>query len=204
MSGSHRSCHAFVVPRLRLLPALGWTALIAWFSTSDWSAAETGQFLLPLLKRLLPWAVPEQLDALHWLARKSAHAVEYGVLAALWRWALTTGHVFRRAAVPLVLAVCTAALDELHQATTTTRTGSMADVLLDSAGAGVTVLVLTAGVGSAAAWLTSALLWMSAAGGTALLAVNWGAGAPSGWLWWSVPAAWIALAAWLVTRRDPR
>jgi len=68
---------------LRVLPPLAWTALIAWFSTGGWSTTETSATLLPWLQRLLPWAAPEQLEALHWLARKGAHAVEYGVLAAL-------------------------------------------------------------------------------------------------------------------------
>ena len=50
-------------------------------------------------------------------------------------------------------------------------------------------------------WLTGALLWVAAAGGTALVAVDWRAGVPAGWLWWSVPPAWIALAFWLRRRR---
>jgi VanZ family protein len=190
------------VSLLRLLPALGWTALIAWFSTGDWGAAETGHFLLPLLARVLPWLAPEQLDALHWLARKSAHAGEYAVLATLWRWALTTRRSLRGVVIPLGLSVLTAALDELHQTFTLTRTGSFADVLLDSAAASGALIVSSVGLHPTVEWLTTALLWLAAAGGTGLLAVNWGAGAPSGWLWWSVPAAWIALGAWLVRRRQ--
>jgi VanZ family protein len=186
---------------LRVLPPLGWTALIAWLSTTDWSAAETRAFLLPALEHLLPWAAPEQLEAMHWLARKSAHAVEYGVLAALWRWALASRETARGWLAPLGLSVLTATMDEVHQATTLTRTGSPLDVLLDSAGAGAALIVLGGGAQVAARWLTSALLWFAAAGGTALIALNWVARAPSGWLWWSVPAAWIALAVWLLRRR---
>ncbi len=40
------------------------------------------------------------------------------------------------------------------------------------------------------------LLWIAAAGGTALLAIDWAAAAPPGWLWLSVPAAWLTLWAW--------
>jgi VanZ family protein len=186
------------VSLLRVLPALGWTALIAWLSTGQWSADETAAFLLPLLKRVLPWAAPEQLQAVHWLARKTAHVVEYAVLAALWRWALTAANVFRGAVAPLGLSVLTATLDERHQATTVTRAGSFADVLLDSTGAVATVIVLSVGPRRSVQWLTNVLLWLAAAGGSTLLVVNWGAGAPSGWLWWSVSGAWIALGARLV------
>ena len=186
---------------IRVLPALGWTLLIAWLSSGSWGSARTGDFLLPLLQGLLPWAAPEQLDALHWLIRKTAHVVEYGVLALLWRWAATTRDTLRGVVVPLGLSALTAALDEIHQATTLTRTGSPIDVLLDSSSAMAFLLVFHAGPRSTVRWLTGALLWGAAAGGTALLALNWGVGAPSGWLWVSVAAAWITLAAWLRRRR---
>ena len=186
---------------LRVLPPLAWTALIAWFSTSGWSGAETGNLLLPLLRWLLPWAGPEQLEALHWLIRKTAHAVEYGTLAALWRWALGSGEAWRGWLAPLGLSILTAAFDELHQSTTFTRTGSLADVLLDSAGAGAALIALNGGIRSVLPWLTGALLSVAAAGGTALIALDWRAGVPAGWLWWSVPPAWIALALWLRRRR---
>ena len=186
---------------LRFLPPLGWTLLIAWFSSYTWGAAHTGAVLLPLLKRLLPWAAPEQLAALHWLTRKTAHALEYGVLAASWHWALASRDAFRGWPVPLALSILTAALDELHQATTLTRTGSAADVLLDGAGATTTLILVSGATRPVFAWLTGALLWLAAAGGTALLALNWGVGAPSGWLWWSVPPAWVALVVWLMRPR---
>jgi len=183
-----------------LLP-LGWTLVIAWFSTSGWGATETGAFIVPVLRWLWPGAAPEQLVALHWLARKTAHATEYGVLAALWHRALATRAAPGVWRTPLALSVLTASLDELHQATTLTRTGSPADVLLDTAAAGAVLIVLGGGALPALRSLTGALLWLAAAGGTALLALNWVAEAPSGWLWWSAPASWIALVAWLLRRR---
>jgi VanZ family protein len=186
---------------LGFLPPLGWTLVIAWLSTSSWSAAETGTFIVPVLRWLWPGAAPEQLAALHWLARKAAHATEYGVLAALWHRALASREAPGRWRTPLALSVLTASLDELNQATTLTRTGSPADVLLDTAAAGAVLIVLGGGALPALRWLTVALLWLAAAGGTALLALNWVAEAPSGWLWWSVPASWIALVAWLLLQR---
>jgi VanZ family protein len=191
------------VSALRFLPPVVWTALIAWFSTENWSAAETGRSLLPLLHRLLPWAAPEQLEALHWLVRKTAHVVEYGVLAALWRRALDSRGPGRGWLAPFGLSVLTAALDELHQSTTLTRGASPVDVLLDSTAAGTALIVLSGDIRLVVSWLTGALLWVAAAGGTALIALDWSQGAPAGWLWWSVPAAWLVLVCWL-RRARPR
>lgn len=185
----------------RVLPALGWTLLIAWFSTSGWSAAETATVVFPALRWLWPGAVPEQLAALHWLARKAAHATEYGVLAALWHYALATREAPGRWRMPFVLSLLTASLDEFHQATTLTRTGSAADVVLDAAAAGAVLIALGAGARRALRWLIGALLGLAAVGGSALLALDWVAQTPSGWLWWSVPASWVALLVWLLRRR---
>jgi len=176
------------VTPLRLLPPLGWTALIAWFSTDRWGAPATQPRLVPLLAALLPWLPPDSIDALHWLLRKAGHVTEYGVLAAVWARALGG---WRRAAG---LAAATAFLDELHQATTISREGSAADFVLDSAAALATLTVLRAGLSVALARLAGALLWIAAAGGALLLAINLAAGAPSRWLWLSTPAAWVALA----------
>jgi VanZ family protein len=180
----------------RFLPAVLWTALIAWFSAEAWSAAGTG-FLVPFLASLVPWAAPEQLKAGVWLIRKCAHLVEYAVLAGLWRWAFAPRGTAGWLAFGLSLA--TAVLDEAHQATTVSRTGSIADVLLDAAGAAA-ALALLAGGGAAIDRLIGGLLWIAALGGAALLAINWAVAAPAPWLWPSIPAAWIALFLW---RRRP-
>jgi len=114
------------------------------------------------------------------------------VLALLWRRAL--GPAGWRG--PLGLAVLTAALDEAHQATTLTREGSVADVLLDGAAAAGALLVVALGIRPSADHLARLLLWAAAAGGTVLLAIDVAAAAPSGWLWLTVPAAWLTLWAW--------
>lgn len=179
---------------LRLLPPLAWTVLIVWFSSMSWGVSETGHLLLPFLRRLVPWAGPEQIEAVHWLIRKAAHVLEYAVLAGLWWRALAPGES-RGWRVALGLSVLTAALDEVHQSTTFTRTGSVADVLLDSAGAAAALLALGTG-GAAVDRLVGALLWTAAGGGAALIVIGWAAAVPSGWLSLSVPTAWIALFAW--------
>jgi VanZ family protein len=186
---------------LRFVPPLVWTALIAWLSSSGWSAAHTGPRLSPLFRWLLPWAAPEQVEAVHWVVRKSAHLVEYGVLALLWSRALRRGEARRAWRTPLALVVLTASLDEWHQSLIGTRGGSALDVLLDATGAGAVLIALHGGVRELVRWLTGALLWVAAAGGAVAIALDWSAGAPLGWLGWSVPAAWLALAVWLRTER---
>ena len=176
---------------LRLLPPLAWTVLIAWLSTDTWSAAGTAPRLLAVLHWLLPGVSTEHLDALHWIARKTAHVVEYAVLAVLWSHALRSRDRPRGWITPLALSILTSVMDELHQSLTSARSGSVADVVLDSAAASAALIG-----GPAARWLTSALLWIAAAGGTAIIAFDWSAGVPAGWLWVSVPAAWIALIFW--------
>jgi VanZ family protein len=176
----------------RFLAPLAWSALIAWFSSAGWGAGATSPLLEPWLRVLAPWATPEQIAALHWLARKAGHVGEYAVLALLWRRALAPAG-WRG---PLLLTVLTAALDEAHQATTLTREGSVADVLLDGAAATVALTVATLGIRPSADHLARLLLWAAAAGGTVLLAIDVAAAAPSGWLWLAVPAAWLTLWAW--------
>ena len=184
---------------MRFLPAILWTALIAWFSTDTWSASGPGTgFLSPLLSALLPWAHLEQIQGVIWLIRKAAHVTEYAVLAILWCGAFTSrGPASRRLAFGL--SVLTAGLDEIHQATTAARTGSIADVLLDSTAAAA-ALVLLARRGAAIDRLIGGLFWIAALGGAAMLAINWAAAAPAPWLWPSAPMAWIALFLW---RRRP-
>ena len=193
------SCKGDRMMPMRFLPAILWTALIGWFSTDMWSASGPGTgFLTPLLSALLPWAYLEQIQGVIWLIRKAAHVTEYAVLATLWCWAFTPrGPASWRLAFGL--SVLTAGLDEIHQATTVSRTGSIADVVLDTAGAAA-ALALLAGRGAAIDRLIGGLLWIAALGGAALLAINWAVAAPAPWLWPSIPAAWIALFLW---RRRP-
>ena len=185
-----------VTTALRFLPPLAWSALIAWFSGAGWHGGATTPLLEPWLRALWPWATPEQIAGAHWLLRKTGHVVEYAVLALLWRRAFTVPGAPARWRRPLALTALTAVLDEAHQATTLTREGSVADVLLDGAAAAAALLVATRGPWRVADGLAWILLWAAAAGGTVLLAIDLAAAAPPGWLWLSVPAAWLALWVW--------
>ena len=180
----------------RFLPPLAWSALIAWFSGAGWHGGATTPLLEPWLRVLLPWAAPEQIAGAHWLLRKTGHVVEYAVLALLWRRALAGPDAPATWRWPLALAVLTAGLDEVHQAITPTREGRLADVLLDGSASAAALLAATLGARRAADGLAWILLWAAAAGGTVLLAIDLAAAAPSGWLWLSVPAAWLTLWVW--------
>jgi len=120
-------------------------AAILWFSSGDFSADQTGSFLLPVLRWLVPWATDAQLEVVHRGIRHTAHAVEYGILAALWLRALIRSVTLRaRAAGGLAVAVAVAwaCVDEWHQSSIPSRTGSIWDVLLDAAGAIAAMLVI--------------------------------------------------------------
>ena len=187
---------------LRLLPPLAWSVLIAWFSGAGWDGGATTPLIEPWLRALLPWAAPEQIAGAHWLLRKTGHVVEYAVLALLWRRALAGAGAPAPWRWPLALAALTAGLDEVHQATTPTREGRVGDVLLDSGAAAAALGAATLGARRAADGVAWLLLWTAAAGGTVMLAIDLAAAAPSGWLWLSVPAAWLTL--WIWRRRRTR
>jgi VanZ family protein len=193
LSTSEAPCQALRVTFRRLALPLAWTGVIAWFSGDRWGGATT-QSLVPLLGALVPWAAPDQLEAIHQLLRKAAHVTEYAVLAALWLRALRPS-LARAWPVALALSLATAILDEVHQTTTLTRGGSAVDVLIDGSGAAAALLALAGGA-AALERVIGGLLWIAAAGGTGMIALDWAAGAPLGWLSVSAPAGWIALVLW--------
>lgn len=183
-------------------------AVILAFSSSGFSADRTGSVLEPILRWLWPGVTAAQLAAVHGLVRKAAHVVEYAILGALWfrtlvhTWPRRPG---RAAWVAFALAVAWAAVDESHQASLPTRTGSALDVALDAAGAGGAVVAMRLGWGLFGTVATTALLWLAAAGGAAVIAINLLAGIDSGTLWLTVPlAALLLLLQWLRrSRRRP-
>lgn len=187
---------------LRFLPPLAWSVVIAWFSGARYHGGVTAPLIEPWLRALMPWATLEQIAGAHWLLRKTGHVVEYAVLALLWRRALAGPDAPAPWRWPLALAILTAGLDELRQSLTPTREGRFADVLLDSGAAAGALLLATLGPRRAADGLARLLLWAAAAGGTVMLAIDVAAAAPAGWLWLSVPGAWLAL--WIWRRRRVR
>lgn len=133
------------------LPAALWMAVLFMVSTELGSSRRTSRLLVPLLRWIAPSLPQSTIDALQLGVRKTGHAVGYAILAGLlwsarrassnprpvaWRWS--------DARFAFAVATFYAATDEWHQTFTATRQGSMADVLLDAAGAAL---------GLAALWL---------------------------------------------------
>lgn len=115
-----------------VLPPLAWFGLILVLSTDLGSAANTAGLLAGLVHLVTPDLAPETLAVLHALLRKAGHVTGYGILALLVRPG--AGGSSRLA---LAVTVVGAAIDEALQLTTRWRTGSVADVGLDAAGAAV-------------------------------------------------------------------
>ena len=130
------------------IPALIWLGIITIESTGVLSSDNTGRFLYPVLHFLFG-TDPIRFVLWHFLLRKSGHVLGYGTLSVLlfraWR---ATIPVLRHprwsmvwARVALFMTALVASLDELHQSFLPSRTGSIRDVLLDSA-AGLAAQVL--------------------------------------------------------------
>jgi VanZ family protein len=113
------------------LPVAAWALLIFILSTSSFSAQETGWWIEPILRWLLPSASLHTIEVMHYAIRKLAHFTEYGILFLLLIRGPMRGHAV------LALAACAAyaMLDEGHQMFVPDRTASFYDVALDFSGA---------------------------------------------------------------------
>ncbi len=125
-----------------LLPPISWMAAMFVFS-SDWLAWRN---TAPVAYGWLHWWLPHldaaQLESLHLLLRKLGHVTEYALLAVLWHVALRRAprwQAWQAGLGAAVISVPYAALDEWRQTFTAERSGSLADVLLDSLGVGLAI-----------------------------------------------------------------
>jgi VanZ family protein len=131
------------------LPVALWMGFIFVMSSDFGSGAHTSVILEPLILWIKPNASPEEIERVHFLVRKSAHLSEYAILALLilraiklslrpaarrWSWP--------RAGVALLIAAAYAATDEWHQSFVPSRTADLKDVLIDSSGALIGVMLM--------------------------------------------------------------
>ncbi len=126
------------------LLVLLWTGVVLWLGGDDASANTTSRFIGRFLRWLVPDATPAVLDRIHFFIRKGAHVGEYGVLALLTLLALlanTRAAALRLALPALAWVLAVAVCDEIRQATSLARTGSVWDVALDLSG-GILALAL--------------------------------------------------------------
>jgi VanZ family protein len=178
------------------LPPIGWMTVVLSASSAEFSAANTGSLIQSILAWLLPGLTQHHVDVIHGVTRKLAHFTEYAILGALWFRGLARSGAARppvAAWLALVISVACAVVDETHQSFVPSRTGSAHDVLLDSMGALAAIVPARLGWWGAADTATGVLLWVSAVGGLAALALDIAAGASGGLLWVTVPVATVLL-----------
>jgi VanZ family protein len=123
---------------LRWVPVVVWAAFISWFSTDAFSARSTNSYIDPVLRWLFGDLTPAGFRLAHSVVRKSAHLIEYAILAMLACRAQTAPRApIARNLALRTLAVCAAyaLADEAHQALVPSRTGSVVDVMVDVTGA---------------------------------------------------------------------
>ncbi len=125
-------------------PVILWAAAIFVFSSGLFSGSNTSSVLRPLVLWIYPSATETGLALVHGLVRKTSHFVEYAILALLLARALRTSlreflrnHWF---AVSLAFVALYALSDEFHQSFVSSRTASIYDCLIDTAG-GLAALV---------------------------------------------------------------
>lgn len=120
------------------LPLILWMAFIFWMSTGTFSAENTSSYLEMVLRFFHPKISALEINLIHAIVRKSAHLIEYFIMGILffrayrgssverwkWRWSLYA----------LLSLAIWAAGDEFHQSFISTRTASVGDVFIDTAG----------------------------------------------------------------------
>lgn len=126
------------------LIVLIWAGVIWQFGSDAYSLDRTSRFLQPLINWLLAGVDLATRYQIHGWVRKSAHFIEYAILALLaFRAALLTAARHRIGTacwVALFLVATLAAADEFRQSLSTARTGSPYDVLIDVTGGVVGLL----------------------------------------------------------------
>jgi VanZ family protein len=125
---------------MRVIPALLCTAVILAASSDLFSAAHTGGLLRTLLGHVV---APGALEIVNAALRKLGHVTAYGLHAVLWLRALRGERpwLVRLAVWAVVITFAVAATDEFHQSFIPSRGGSPFDVLLDTCGAALAVLL---------------------------------------------------------------
>lgn len=128
------------------LPILAWVGVIFFGSTDLMSAEHTSRFIVPFLLWLKPDISPEALAWIHLIIRKCAHVGEYAILGLLLLRAATLITNVKWSMPVLVLTIMTTSLivavtDELHQTFVASRGASISDIMIDTSGAFLGLLI---------------------------------------------------------------
>ena len=122
------------------LPVIVWVGVIFLGSTDLMSGEHKSRFIVPFLRWLKPDISAETLASIHFIVRKCTHVGEYAILALLLLRAATLMTNSRRS-IPIlyasVLGVCliVAVTDEFHQTFVASRGASVRDIMIDTSGA---------------------------------------------------------------------
>jgi VanZ family protein len=114
-----------------------WTGVVLTLSSAWFGGGQTGSVLLPVIEWLFPGLGRADALVVHAAIRKAAHVAEYFVLGVLVVRALRLDRPATAATAALAIAgsLVVSLVDESHQALLPGRTGALADVALDAAGA---------------------------------------------------------------------
>lgn len=138
-----------------------WGAFIWGLGSDGFSMTSTSRFLGPLVSwAFADWTFEHQQLVLTAI-RKLAHVAEYAVFALLVGRAVTLAFQIRMrfvVAITLAAAFALAAGDEIRQALSMHRTGTLVDVALDVSGA----LVALAGLFALRRWVGRPMFGVSA------------------------------------------
>ncbi len=120
------------------LPVILAMVFIYWMSTDLFSAKNTSRIIEPIIRFLAPHLSRKEILKIHGVIRKCAHVTEYLVFGILLFRAFRAGsqerHWLRWGLSSLAVVMLYSASDELHQVFVLSRTGSLADVGIDTAG----------------------------------------------------------------------
>lgn len=130
-------------------------AVIFTASSDVKSYEHSSSLFVPLLHWLFPRMSPEHIDTAHHVFRKTCHLTEYALLALLlWRAIHHTrrppvapqrsegGWLWPEAGLALATVFLYSASDELHQVFVPTRTALVSDVVIDTSGGAIGLLLL--------------------------------------------------------------
>jgi VanZ family protein len=125
-----------------------WMAAIFGISTDLGSAAHTSRLLEPVLHWVDPGISPDTISWVNFIVRKGGHLSGYAVLSLLLLRAFRRSFLvaggpwsWRAARWAITIVALYAMTDEYHQSFVASRTASLGDVLIDSTGGAMALLV---------------------------------------------------------------
>jgi len=136
----------------RLIRIAAWIITLIWmgiiFYLSSQSAAQSAYLSTGIQNRLLSFLIhfmpnieKMELSNLNFYIRKNAHFMAYFILGVLTYFSLVQSEVRKPANLALIICFLYAVSDEVHQLFTPGRSGQFRDVLIDSTGSVLGVLL---------------------------------------------------------------